>query len=421
MGKSAPAPPPAPDYLGAAKEQGAANLTAATQTSVLGNPNVSSPLGGQNVNYNNITGPDGQTYLQPTISQYLTPDAQKALSDQQAVKSGLAGLAQTGLSQAQSILGQQFNPNLQPLTTQVQDLGQANGSLGMFGQQQTDLGGYQQANGQLGPTGRIQNNIDTRGVPQMPISPGMTAQQAILARLNPQITQNNQALQQQLANQGLTAGGEAYNNAMRVQGQQNNDLVSQAALQGIGLDLSANQQAYGQAANSANFANTAQQQRYNEALGGAQLGNQAAAQNYAQQLGAAQFANQGQNQNFAQQLQAQQFGNQSLAQNYQQQLQNAQFGNQATQQSLQQQLGLYDQPLNQITALMSGSQIQMPQFQGYQGANVGAAPIANAYTQQGQYAQNNYAQQVANINSQNALLGDLFGAVGGAAGAYFGA
>jgi hypothetical protein len=53
----------------------------------------------------------------------------------------------------------------------------------------------------------------------------------------------------------------------------------------------------------------------------------------------------------------------------------AQFGNTAQQQSLDQQLALRNQPLNQITGLMSGSQIQMPQFQGYQGANVAAAPI----------------------------------------------
>ena len=35
---------------------------------------------------------------------------------------------------------------------------------------------------------------------------------------------------------------------------------------------------------------------------------------------------------------------------------------------------------SEIAALMGGSQIQMPQFQGYQGAQVAAAPIFGALT-----------------------------------------
>jgi hypothetical protein len=62
-------------------------------------------------------------------------------------------------------------------------------------------------------------------------------------------------------------------------------------------------------------------------------------------------------------------------------------------------------PLNEITALMSGSQIQNPQFQPYTGANVAAAPIAQ--TMQNAYAgqQNAYNQEVA---SNNATTGGLF-------------
>ena len=81
------------------------------------------------------------------------------------------------------------------------------------------------------------------------------------------------------------------------------------------------------------------------------------------------------------------------------------------QQALQQQLALYNQPLNQIAALMSGSQIQMPQFQGYQGANVAAAPIFQAGQAQAQDAMARYNADVA---GSNALMGGLFG-LGGAA------
>jgi hypothetical protein len=80
---------------------------------------------------------------------------------------------------------------------------------------------------------------------------------------------------------------------------------------------------------------------------------------------------------------------------------------------LQQQLGLYNQPLNQISALMSGSQVQMPQFQGYTGANVAAAPIMA-----GAQAQDQAAVQRYNVaqSGQNALTGGLFGAAGMALG-----
>ena len=65
MGKSAPSPPPAPDYVGAANAQGQANLTAGQQTASLNNPNVTTPYGIQTVNYTQ-TGPNGD--YQPNIT-----------------------------------------------------------------------------------------------------------------------------------------------------------------------------------------------------------------------------------------------------------------------------------------------------------------------------------------------------------------
>lgn len=330
MGK--PSPPPAPDYVGAATAQGVANDKTALSNSSLGNPNVTNPYGTQTVNYSQ-TGPNGD--YQPNITQSLNPQAQQTLDAQQRVQTGLANLGEQGLNQARGILGSPFNytgPGIQ-----------------------SSIGGYGQANG----------NLDLSGVPQMAVHPGMTGQQAIMARLQPQIDQSDAALKQQLANQGLTAGGEAYGNASRVQGQQDNDLKSQAALYGIGLDQQANQQGYNQAYQTGQFGNQAQQQNYGQALGAGQFGNTAAAQ------------------------------------------------------ALQQQLGLYNQPLNQITALMSGSQIQAPQFQQYQGSQAQAAPLFQGTQAQGAYDQQSYAQQMAGYNSMMGAVGSLFGAAGTAAGGGF--
>ncbi len=376
----APSPPAPPDYVGAAKAQGEANLTSGLQTASLGNPNITNPYGSQTVTYS-PTGPNGE--MQPNITQSLTPQAQQTLDAQQRTQTGLANLGEQGLGVAQGVLGTPFQYNGPNIQTSLPGVQQAQTSIGPYGQPQTSLGPYQQANG----------NLDLSGVAKMPVNAGTTGQAALMARLQPQIDQSDAALRQQLANQGLTAGGEAYNNAARVQGQQDNDLRSQAALYGLGLDMSANQQGYGQALQSGQF------------------GNQAAAQNYAQQLGAAQFGNQAQQQGYGQQMGAGEFANQGIGQNYNQALGAGQFGNTAAAQALQQQLGLYNQPLNEVTALMSGSQIQAPQFQQYQGSTIQAAPIANATAQQGQWAQNLYGQQMGAYNS---LLGGL-SQLGGAA------
>jgi hypothetical protein len=288
MGKNSPSPPPAPDYVGAAREQGIANEKAATQSSVISNPNIISPYGNQNVTWSNTGAPGGLP--QATVTQTLTPQAQATLEAQQRVQNQFANLGETGIGNAQNTLSQSFNPNLP----------------------------------------NLQTGLDMSGVAAMPVNAGTTGQAAIMSRLQPQIQQQEAALAQQLANQGITFGSEAYNNAMRTQGQQQNDLLTQAALQGLNLDMSANAQGYNQA------------------------------------------------------------------------LQGGQFGNTALQQSLAQQTALRNQPINEVTALMSGSQIQNPQFQAYSGSNVAAAPVFQGVQAQNQAAMDLYGikQGAANSNMQ---------------------
>jgi hypothetical protein len=110
--------------------------------------------------------------------------------------------------------------------------------------------------------------------------------------------------------------------------------------------------------------------------------------------------------------------NQAAAQQYNQNLGAAQFGNQAQQQRLQQNLAMRNQPLNEIMGLLSGSQIQTPQFQGYAGGgNIQAAPVAQAATNQGNY-------NTAAYNAKMQALGGLYQGIGNiagqAAGGYFG-
>ena len=289
MGKQQPAAPTMPNYAEAAKAQGVANVETARVQAQLGNPNVYSPYGNQTVTYQGDT---------PTITQTLTPQAQETLNAQQKVETELANLGSQGVETAKNVLDKPFT----------------------FG----------------GPS--VQTSLDTSGIAKMPVNAGTTGQEAIMSRLEPSLAKNRVSTETQLINQGLRPGSEAYDNAIKLLGQQENDARTQAALTGINLDTAANAQGFNQA------------------------------------------------------------------------LQGGQFGNTAQQQALAQAIQYRQMPLNEITALMSGSQIQNPTFSPYQGVNIQPAPIANATAQEGQFAQNTYNQQVASANAQNAGLFSLGGA-----------
>jgi len=79
-------------------------------------------------------------------------------------------------------------------------------------------------------------------ITKMTVNPGMTGQNAIMSRLAPQIERENAALHTQLTNWGLSPGTDAYNEAMARQAEQKNDLLSRAAIGGIGLDTEAHRQ-----------------------------------------------------------------------------------------------------------------------------------------------------------------------------------
>ena len=463
MGKSAPAAPPAPDYVGAAKQQGIENVETARVQARLNNPNTYTPYGTQLVSY------DGD---QATIRQTLTPQAQKTLEEQQNTQYQLASLSGKGADLASNVLDKPFafgGPAVETSFNQGGPL-QSAPSAGQYGlagavnpnaygqASGIDASRYGMAQGGVNAP-NLASSLDLSNVANMPINAGMSAQEAIMSRLQPSLQKNRVSTETQLINQGLRPGTEAYDNAIQLLGQQENDARQQAVLQGIGLDLSANQQGYGQALQSAGFGNQAQLSGFGANLQNQQAANQAIAQNYgqgvnaqqmqnqaiAQNFGQGQAINQAQNaavaqnfaqgqaasqaqnaaiaQNFGQGTSAQQMQNQAIGQNYgqgmssaqsqnaieaqryNQALQGAQFGNTAQQQALAQAIQQRQMPLNEISALMSGSQIQNPQFGAYSGSNVAAAPVFAAAQQQAQNAQNSYNQQIA---QQNANTGGLF-------------
>jgi hypothetical protein len=353
----------------------------------------------------------------PTITQTLNRESQAALEAQQRIGRRLSQTAENyGVPTLEGALRTPFDSSGYDIQTSLGDqdelnYGPAMGQYGMAGS--VAPGAYGQAGGfDENQYGNLRTSADMSGVAAMPVNAGMTGQAAIMARLQPQIDQQSAATAQNLANQGITMGSEAWNTAMRQQSQGQNDLLSQAALQGIGLDMSANQQGYGQAMGQAGLYNAAMGQGYGQRMGAQQLRNQAIGQNYGQAMSSRDQANAAMAQNYGQAGQSAGMYNQAAAQRYNQNLGAAQFGNQAQQQRLQQNLAMRNQPLNEIMGLLSGSQIQTPQFQAYQGGgNIQAAPVAQAATNQGNY-------NTAAYNAQMQALGGLYqgiGSIGGGA------
>jgi hypothetical protein len=295
MGGGKGSAPPPPDYAGMAREQGAANKAAAISSAFLSNPNWNSPTGTRRISY--ARDPQSGEWT-PTITDELTPEAQRAFEAQQRVDLALSNLGERSVGRVEDVMGRGFQ----------------------YG----------------GPN--IQTSLDTSGIARMPVNAGMTGQQAILSRLQPQIEQNREATRQNLANQGIAPGTEAWNNAMREQQQGENDMYQQAAQAGIQADMAANAQGFNQAVQSGQFANTAGEQDYLR------------------------------------------------------------------------QLGLYNLPLNQVASLIGNAQIQMPQFQGYTGQNIEAAPLFDAWKAQQGYETDRYNAQVSQKNATTGAIGSLAGA-----------
>ena len=363
----------------------------------------------------------------PTVTQTLTPQAQQTLDAQMRVQTALANLGQTGATNAQNVLNTPFNPTLpaiqstvpgyNPVAVQavqgdlkadIYGLARANTNANTYGLATGDVDAntYGLARGEV----PLQYGLDTRNLTQMPTNAGVSAQQAILSRLDPTIQAGDVSFRQTLANQGLAPGTAAYDAAFRNREMSKNDLYNQAALQGINLDMSARQQGLNELNTLGTFGNQAQlagaglynqavSQNFGQGVTANQLQNQAIAQNFGQGVTADQLYNSAVGQNFNQALAAQQANNAAQQQQYGQNLGAAQFGNQGIQQSFAQQSALRAQPLNEILGLMGGSQIQLPQFQGYQGTQVAPAPTFAGTQAQGQADMSRYGIQQAGANA----------------------
>lgn len=381
-GNEAPTPP---DPQATARAQTATNVSTAVANAYLGNVNQQTPDGSLNYsatgNYDMVDPTSGQTYHIPTFTatQNLSPAGLQLKNTQDATKQGLANIAQSQTSRIGGVLGTPFNPSGGP---------QAGDSA--------TISNIPKALTNFNPGIPIQTGFDSGGDITKDYGPAdnysadrQRYEDALMARMNPQLAIEKQGIEQQLADQGIRYGSQAYNDAMMNYTRQANDARYGAIQQG-GQEQ---QRMDAMAAQRAAFQNAAQEQGYQQNLGAGTFYNQAANTLFQQNAAQAAFANAG----LAQQVgQAQSGFNAAEA---------------ARNQWLQEQYANRNQPLNEISALMSGSQVSQPNFVNAPSTQIPTTDYAGI-TQQG--FQNQMGLYNTQMQQTNQLIGGVLGLGAGA-------
>ena len=190
----APSAPAPPDYTGMARETAQGNIDAARVATAANRVNQITPYG--TLKYE-VTGADPYGNPTWTATQALSPAQQQLLDYQNKASIGLGQLADKGLGYVQNMLETPF---------------------------------------------------DVSKLPTTGFNPSQSYQDAYMQRLAPQMAQSKERLEQQLANQGIQLGSEAYDRAIRNFDQKQNDLLLGATTQGFDVGNRARAAAFGELA-----------------------------------------------------------------------------------------------------------------------------------------------------------------------------
>jgi Chaperone of endosialidase len=437
---SKPEPPTPPDPRLTAGLSTATNVSTALANARLNAVNQTTPTGALTYNfdttnqYSFVDPATGSTYYIPTITaqQTLSPAQQEIQNRSEAAQTNLAGLAADQSGRISSLLGSPIDlsqapaaGNIDPLRnllrpqTSFADTGAPQGTFADAGQQTANFGpaGQQVTNFGAAGAGDI---TGTFGPEDDFSSDRSRVEQALFGRLDPQLERGRQLLEQQLADQGIRYGSPAYAAAMSDWSRQANDLrlgVTQTAGQ-------EQQRLFEMARGRAQFENQAQQQAFSELLQGGQFANAAQAAHFLQQMQRGQFANEAQQRAYEQAQGRGAFANTAQQNAYAQALGRGNFFNAGALMQAQQAQAILNaenarranylseryaerqEPINEITALLSGSQVSRPSFVTTPQTTIPTTDIAGLINQ-------NFAQQFGNYQqqaqSQDRLLGGILG------------
>jgi len=387
MGKSSPAPPPVPDPNELINAQSNANRI--TQFTPYGNLLFGS-VGDQGQFVQGAVPDDGQA----AAFTQETPFQTQMRAATEGTGLGLGNLAFNRVTGRQ-VIGQ--NPDGSPIFADDPDFQNpfrtAPTLAGVAQAQDVDpTTGLPAFQSQISTNTPMPTSIDTTGLTALQSDPEafrsnieQTLYNRQLGLLQPEFTQQREALEQNLADRGIPITSQGYNDAVNrletQQGEQLGRLAQQATLTaGQESDRLVNQ------------ARNIRAQQFGERAAGGEFGLAAQGQGFSQAAANAQLANASRQDTVANQL-----------------LSN-QIANQARSRQIAERNALRGQNFNELAALLGGPQIQQGSFFAPGGVDTQGAFGAQMAAQQ-----NAYNQAMAN---QSANLGGLFGLAGNLGSAY---
>jgi hypothetical protein len=350
--------PATPDYMGATQLQGELNKENLNTQNYANRPTINTPFGTQSWGTQAVKDPaTGQVVTNWTQNNTLAPGLQQALNDQMGIQAGRSDLAGSFMNRVASDYSQPMDYSSLPAMT----------SANQVGSLQTGTTDY---------TPGLSTSFNFGSpLPQYDSSFRDTVSNQLMERMRPTHDYQQGQLETKLANQGFTQGSEAYNRALNELNQR------QSTERFNALDQSGNEA----------------QRLYGMQMGTAQQG-------YQQNLGAAQFQNQALGQASALDLANMQAGNQAMGQQYGLNQQYANAQNQLRQQAIAEQMQRRGMSLNEMNALLSGQQVQMPNMPTFNASGQAQAPnIMGAM-------QSQYDAQLGAYNAQQAGMNSLLGA-----------
>jgi hypothetical protein len=382
---SKPEAPTPPNPIETARASTSTNVATGVANAFLNNVNQITPQGSLTYNptgaYNWADPVTGTNYSIPTFTatQTLSPQQQAIQGQQEATQFNMAGMANNQSQRISQLLGHEMDTSGLPAAgnpNAIKGIGQAQTSFDTGGPLQTSFAGGGDIKSSYAPEGNY--SADRQRV-----------EDSLMARMNPQLELERKGVEQRLADQGIRYGSQAYASAMDDYNRQANDArfaaVGQAGSEQARMNAMAGQEAA--------FQNQAQQQQYEQNQGQAAFGNQALGQTFTQNAALASFGNAG----LAQQMAQAQSGF-----NADQAARNA---------ALQELYTSRNQPINEITSLLSGSQVNSPNFINTPGAQIPTTDVGGLVNQNFQNQMGVYGQQNQNWQS---MMGGILGLGAGA-------
>lgn len=349
--------PAAPDYLGAAQQQAAASRELTNVQNFANRPTINTPFGSQSWQTGATVDPaTGQQVTSWTQNTTLAPELQDALNQQLGLQSDRSALA-GGFMQR---VGQEY---AQPFDWQnLPQMAQLSGPSRLGTQVSDYTPGLATGLGANAPA-----------LPQFDSSYRDTVANSLMERMQPVHERQQNQLETQLANQGFTVGSEGYTRALA-------DLQQRQAAERF---------------NALDNAGSEAQRLFSMGMGSRQ-----------QAMSELGFGNQALGQASALDMQRLGAQNQALSQQQGLNQQFAAFQNQSRQQAIAEQMQRRGMSLNEMNALLSGQQVNMPQMPSFVSAQRSETPNILGATQMG------YDAALGAYNAQQAgasnTLGGLF-------------